>query len=99
MIERQYGEMTTYDTRADAHDRVDKARRYSQIRECLCEGAMTAKECAVRMHEKGYTPTDERNFTAPRLTEMANRGMVDIIGKKKCEYTGRTVAVYELMEM
>lgn len=99
MIERQYGEMTTYDTRADAHDRVDKARRYSQIRECLSERAMTAKECAVRMHEKGYTPTDERNFTAPRLTEMANRGMVDIIGKKKCEYTGRTVAVYVLMEI
>ena len=99
MIERQYGEFTTFDTRADSHEAVDKAKRYSQIRECLQEREMTAKECAVRMHEKGYIPTSERNFTAPRLTEMANKGIVDIIGKKKCAYTGRTVAVYTLMEI
>lgn len=39
--------------------------------------------------------TDERNFSAPRLTELAQKGVVDVIGKKRCEYTGKTVGVYE----
>ena len=97
MIERRYGEMTTLDTRAEAHEQVDKAKRYRQIIECLIENPqMTAKEIVVRMFEKGYIPTTERNFTAPRLTEMSQRGIVEPIGKTKCKYTGKTVAVYGL---
>jgi hypothetical protein len=46
------------------------------------------------MMNKGYIPTSERNFTAPRVTEMSKTGLVEPIGKKKCKYTGRTVAVY-----
>ena len=50
------------------------------------------------MHEKGYIPTTERNFAAPRLTEMSRDGIVEPVGKKKCKYTGRMVAVYSLRE-
>lgn len=90
----------TEETRADAHDIVDKQKRYSQIIECLTEcGALTAKECAVIMMQKGYIPTSERNFTAPRLTELATDKLVKVTGKKTCTYTGRKVAVYELMEV
>ena len=107
MEKRKSGEITTYDTRSEAHDSVDKAKRYSQIIECLREagdrhfpdGGLTAKECAVMMVQKGYIPTSERNFTAPRLTEMSQSGMVEPIGKKKCGYTGRMVAVYALCEV
>ena len=100
MIKRRYGEATTLDTRSDANESVDKAKRYSQIIECLNEDhEMTAKEVAVRMMEKGYIPTSERNFTAPRLTEMAHKGIVEPIGKKHCAYTGRMVAVYSLCEV
>lgn len=97
---RQAGEMTTLETRADAEERVDKKRRYIQILECMRghEG-LTAKEIAEIMREKGYIPTSERNFTAPRLTEMSQRGMVEPIGKKTCEWTGRTVAVYAIREV
>ena len=99
MIERRYGEIPTFDTRAEANDQVDKVRRYSQIIECLKETPeMTAKEIAVRMMQKGYIPTSERNFTAPRLTEMSHRGIVEPCGKKTCTYTGKTVAVYKLIE-
>lgn len=99
MIERRYGEMTTCDTRGEAHEQVDKVKRYSQIIECLRENPhMTAKEVAVRMYEKGYIPTSERNFAAPRLTEMSQRGIVEPLGKTKCQYTGKTVAVYGLCE-
>lgn len=99
MIERNYGEIPTMDTRAEANETVDRVKRYSQIIECLKETPeMTAKEIAVRMMQKGYIPTSERNFTAPRLTEMSQRGMVEPVGKKKCSYTGKTVAVYKLIE-
>lgn len=97
MIERRAGEVVTLNTRGQANERVDRVRRYTQIVECLRETPrMTAKEIAVRMQEKGYIPTSERNFTAPRLTEMAQIGIVEPVGKAQCQYTGRMVAVYQL---
>ena len=73
-------------------------KRYAQIKECLKEKPeMTAKEIAVLMYFKRYIPTSERNFTAPRLTEMMNAGTVEVIGKKRCKYTNRKVAVYKLV--
>ena len=97
MEQRQYGEMTTLETRHDAHQSVDKKKRYSQIKECLSEfGALTAKECAVKMLLKGYIPTAERNFTSPRLSEMADEGIVEPIGKKICKYSGKKVTVWAL---
>lgn len=98
MQERMAGEMTTLDTRGEAHEKVDKKLRYSQIIECLLESriGLTAKEIAVIMMKKGYIPTSERNFTAPRLTEMMEHGVVEPIGKTTCQYTGKTVTVYKL---
>jgi hypothetical protein len=94
------GEVPTLETRADAEASVDKQKRYDEIIKCLEKyGALTgltAKECAVAMKIEGYIPTSERNFTAPRLTEMTKKGIVEPIGKKKCAYTGKTVAVYSL---
>jgi hypothetical protein len=99
MEERLAGEYVTHETRGLAHEKVDKKKRYSQIVECLTEsGSMTAKECAVIMMQKGYIPTSERNYTAPRLTEMSQNGIVEPIGKKVCEYTGKKVAVYGLIK-
>lgn len=88
--------MITYDTRAESHESVDKTLRYSQILEILDNKEMTAKEIAVEMHKKGYIPSDERNFTAPRLTELSIKGIVEPIEKKKCTYTGKTVSVYKV---
>lgn len=98
MIKRRYGELTTLETRSEAHESVNKNLRYSQIIECLLESriGLTAKEIAVIMMQKGYIPTSERNYTAPRLSEMMESGVVEPIGKTKCEYTGRTVTVYKL---
>lgn len=98
MIEyRNYGEDPRIETRAEAHGTVDKQKRYRQILECLNEGgAMTAKEIAVCMQGKGYIPTSERNYTAPRLTEMSKSGAVEPVGKKLCKYTGKKVAVYKV---
>jgi hypothetical protein len=99
MIERRIGEIPTYDTRAESNETVDKKKRYMQKVEILTGGKeMTAKEIAVEMCNRGYIPTSERNFTSPRLTELSYKGIVEPIGKKKCTFTGKTVAVYKLIE-
>lgn len=100
MIElRRYGTNPTFETRSESNEAVDKTKRYKQIVEILAGGKeMTAKEIAVEMCNRGYIPTSERNFTAPRLTELSKRGVVEPIGKQRCSYTGKTVAVYKLRE-
>ena len=96
---RRLGEIPTLETRTESYESVDKKKRYKQIVEILYGGKeMTAKEIAVEMWNRGYIPTSERNFTAPRLTELSYKGIVEPCGKQKCTYTGKTVAVYKLME-
>lgn len=97
MIQSRNGVPVTLSNRAEAHEQVDKQKRYTQILECLNERPrQTAKQIAVMMFEKGYIPNSERNFTAPRLTELSKEGVVEPIGKIKCEYTGKSVAVYQI---
>ena len=91
-------EIVTFSTRSESYESVDKQRRYSQILEIMTESdkPLTAKEIAVIMRDKGYVPTAERNFVSPRLTELSKKGLVNPCGKKRCQYTGKTVAVYEI---
>ncbi|MCR5781344.1 MAG: DNA gyrase [Clostridia bacterium] len=97
MTERSPGEYTPYDTRAEANETVDRKLRYRQIIECLKEKPrQTAKEIAMMMYMKGYIPNSERNFTAPRLTELSKQGVVEPVSRTKCRYTGKSVSVYAL---
>ena len=96
MNKARRGEIVTLETRGESEEKVDKQKRYKQIIEFLKTQDGTAKECAIYMMERGYIPTSERNFTAPRLTELSKNGIVEPIGKKLCKYTGRKVAVYSL---
>lgn len=98
---RRPGTNPSLETRAEAHETVDKKKRYKQIIEIMIDNKepMTAKEISVEMHKRGYTPTSERNFSSPRITELLQNGTLDIIGKKKCKFTGKTVTVYELREV
>lgn len=95
---RRLGEYPPKETRAEANETVNREKRYRQILDILDGNEMTAKEVAVEMCRRGYVPTSERNFTAPRLTELQQRGVVEAIGKKKCQYTNKTVAVYRIRE-
>lgn len=91
---------TTLETRqlsfTDIQDK--KKKRYEQILNRLGNREMTAKEIAVELFELGMTNTTERNTCAPRLTELEKMGYVEVIGKKKCEWTGKMVAVYRRKE-
>jgi len=99
MIRRRKGEIPTLETRSFSNETVDKKKRYKQIIEVLQDGKeMTAKEIAVEMCKRGYIPTSERNFTAPRLTELSKNGVVEPVGKARCAFSGKTVCVYALLE-
>ena len=86
------------ETRREANESVDRKTKYLQIIEILTDAkeAMSAKEIAVEMYRKKYVPTSERNFSAPRLTELSRKGILECVGKKVCEYTGHPVGVYAL---
>lgn len=88
----------TYQTRQLSFEDIKdkKKKRYEQILDRLMTGIKTAKEIAVEMFELELIPSTERNYTAPRLTELEQMGLVKAIDKKKCEYTGKTVAIYEI---
>lgn len=89
--------MTTYETRRESNKKVDRQKRYNQILHILKGRTMTAKEVAVEMNRRGLTPTSERNFAAPRLTELVNDGLVEVVGKRKCQYCHKMVAQYKLV--
>lgn len=90
--------MITLATRQMSFEDIKPKRkiRYEQILDRLITSPMTAKEIAVEMFELEQIPSTERNYTAPRLTELEKMGLVEVIDKKKCEYTGKTVAVYQI---
>lgn len=73
---------------------LKRKQRYDQILGVLANREMTAKEIAIEMFELQLIPSTERNYTAPRLTELERLGQVKVIKKKKCKWSGKTVAVY-----
>ena len=80
------------------NDIQDKTKiRYIQILNRL-NRPKTAKQLAVELFELGFIPSTERNYTAPRLTELEKMGYVKVTDKVKCEYTGKTVAMYEITQ-
>ena len=96
IIARRPGQNPLQETRAEAELKVNKKNHYFQIIEILNDfnRPMTAKEIAVEMKSRGYSYTDERNVSAPRITEMLQKGLLDCVGKKKCQYTNTEVGVF-----
>mgnify|MGYP003489814406 CR=1 FL=1 len=90
--------MITQKTRQLSFEDIKPKRkiRYEQILDRLLTGTKTAKEIAMELFDLGITNTAERNVSAPRLTELERMGLVKVADKRKCEYTGKTVAVYEI---
>lgn len=87
--------ITTQTRQLSFNDIQEKTKkRYEQILDRL-DKPKTAKEIAVELFEIGVIPSTERNYTAPRLTELEKMGLVEVISKKKCDWTGKQVAVYK----
>ena len=93
------GAVPTFETRRESYETVDKQKRYQQIIEILRDMGrpMTAKEIAVEMKKKGYAYTDERNVSAPRITELLEKGILDCSKTKvRCKYSGKMVSQFVL---
>ena len=103
IIERNYGEVTTLETRHDSYQLIIKRskrnKRYTQIIDIL-DGSygLTIREIIYEMMKQGYIQEPDRNFVAPRINELMNLGFVEPCGKKKDKFTNRTVAVFRLTE-
>jgi len=92
------GNEITDETREESHEMIlaTASKRRVIILEILASNEMTANEIAEVLFEKGYTPFYERNFAAPRLTELKAEGKIEVVGKKYCERTGRKIAVWRI---
>ena len=90
----------TKETRQLSFDDIKEKKkiRYEQIIDILDNKEMTAKEIAVEMYKRGLTDSAERNYSQPRLSELAYLGIVKVVGKKICQYTNKKVAVYKLIQ-
>ena len=86
----------TDETRRDSYKIVKpvSGKRRQLILDVMGEKEMTANEIAEALHAKGRIPFYERNFVAPRLTELKADGKVKTVGKRYCGKTGRMVAVW-----
>lgn len=85
------------ETRRESYEaaKQDAATRRRVILEILTEnGGMTAREVSAELHRRGITPSDERNYAAPRLTELYKAGNVICTSKRQCPLTKRYVAVW-----
>ena len=90
-------ENITKETRRESYKTVLSAltARQKTILQILKDcGDLTAQEIAAELERRKITPTDERNFSAPRLTELANKGLVKAVRKKICGKTGKRVSVW-----
>lgn len=86
----------TYATRKEAHEFVGGRRddRCEQILEVLGDRQLTVSEIVKELLDKGAIKYYDRNFVAPRLTEMKEAGVVKVVGKRPCIMSGRNIAVW-----
>lgn len=88
----------TDQNRRESLDKLDRKRMYGLIITALHnkEKGLTAREAAIILYNQGMIISNERQATQPRLTELVDKGVVKVIGKRKDEITNRNVAVYAL---
>jgi hypothetical protein len=82
----------TKETRAESLNELDKTKRYEEIRYALKNeiNGLTARELAKKLG------SEERNYVAPRLTELTRKNEIKVISKRYDKKTKRNVAVYAL---
>lgn len=89
--------VVTRETKKDSYKKIEFNNRYGQILKKLIV-PKTARELAMELYKEGEIPAPERNYTASRLSELEDMGLVKSFKKKKCQFTGKEVAVYERVD-
>lgn len=87
---------TTKETRRKSYEEVlpkvkDRARL---ILETLGSEEMTVSEITDKLVAEGLIPYFNRNYVAPRLTELKDMGIVETCGRRKSTRSNATEAVW-----
>ena len=86
---------TTKETRRQSYDAVlpKREKRCRLILETLGGRQMTASEITEELVAAGEIPYFNRNYVAPRLTEMKQMGILKTVGRRKATRSDATEAV------
>lgn len=91
---------TTRETRRRSYDAVlpKRAARCRLILETLGDRSMTASEITEELVAAGRIPYFNRNYVAPRLTELKEIGILTTVGRRKATRSDATEAVWARAE-
>lgn len=87
---------TTKETRRESYDAIlpKVKERARLILETLGSKEMTVSEIAEELVSSGKIPYFNRNYVAPRLTELKDMGIVETCGRRKATRSDATEAVW-----
>lgn len=86
----------TKDTRRESYDAIvpETSKRAALILDVLGDREMTVDEIVYELMRRREIIAFDRNFVAPRLTELKAAGSVEVVGKRASGRTGKKVAVW-----
>jgi hypothetical protein len=86
---------TTKETRRRSYDAVlpKRAARCRLILETLGNRELTASEITEELVAAGRIPYFNRNYVAPRLTELKEIGILTTVGRRKATRVGQSGAL------
>lgn len=87
---------TTKETRRESYDAIlpKVKERARLILETLGSKEMTVSEITEELVNTGKIPYFNRNYVAPRLTELKDMGIVETCGRRKATRSDATEAVW-----
>lgn len=90
----------TKETRRKSYDAIlPKVKKRSRlILETLGDRSMTASEITEELVAAGRIPYFNRNYVAPRLTELKEMGILKTVGRRKATRSNATEAVWARAE-
>lgn len=91
----------TKETRNEGYQEslVFRQDRAKVILEVLGVRELTVDEIVDELIERGVIPHYNRNYVAPRLTELEEMGIVETVGKRQARYSNKQIAIYRRVEL
>lgn len=94
--------LVTEQTRREAYEAIKPkmAPRQSMVLELfLSGGEYTVDEAVDKLWKGGLIAYPDRNFVAPRITELLHRHRLEVAGKKKSPRSTRQVAIFRATDI
>lgn len=87
---------TTRETRRESYEAIlpKVNKRCGLILHTLGGRELTVSEITDELVQQGHIPYFNRNYVAPRLTELKEMGVVETCGRRKATHSNATEAVW-----